>query len=285
MIRKPCDRDLPRLMELWQEAFGDSEDETRFYFQYRHRHEHMLVMEIDEQISGMLSLLPIQLIADGAAHQARYVFAVATKKEVRGRGVSTALLTAAHEGIRAEGGVASILVPASENLFTFYGKRGYQAAFFVDQALLSASEIVSSPLRGEVSGLSAEDYLGIRKASFSGSRLFVDWDLDALTYIKLGAESGGGRVLYLRDGAGEAAALIEKRDSIMRVTELALLSGMTWQIAMALIHRVVQAPQYLLRLPQSSLGERNTIPIGMIHWLKAMPEGTGSPAYLALAKD
>jgi GNAT superfamily N-acetyltransferase len=284
MIRRPGDQDLPQLLQLWREAFGDSEAETLFYFHHRHRHEHMLVMEADGRITGMLSLLPITLMCASREHQARYVFAVATQQEFRGRGVSTALLNAAHEVIHEEGGVASILVPASEGLFTFYNKRGYQTAFFADQARLSAEEIASFPLRGKVSGCGAEDYLRIRKAAFSASRLFVDWDLDALSYIKHAAETGGGRVLRLLDGESEAAGLIEPWDGFMRVTELAL-TGMTWQTAMALVHREVQAKQYLLRLQQGSLNAQCTIPFGMIHWLKALPQFPGGPPYLALAKD
>lgn len=271
-------------MSLWQEAFGDSREETAFYFRFRHRDENMLVMETDGMIAGMLSMLPLTLAAPGQRFPARYVFAVATKKERRGQGISTELLSAAHAQMREEGTAASLLVPADEGLFTFYGRRGYQMAFFVDELRLAGSDIAAHAPDGEVKDCGTGDYSRLRAAAFSGSRLFASWDEEALAFVIRSAKASGGGVLRLKNGHGEAAAVCEKRDGFLRVSELAL-SGMSWQEAMALVHRRFKAERYELRLPQGTVPNDSPRPFGMIHWLVQPPDLKGAAPYLALAKD
>ena len=130
VIGHPGADDLPQLSALWREAFGDTEEETAFFFQYRHRAENMLVLRLEDRIAGMLTMLPVALLAGGKALKARYVFAIATKESYRNRGVSTQLLAAANAAAAAEGCAATLLVPANERLFVFYGKRAYETTFY-----------------------------------------------------------------------------------------------------------------------------------------------------------
>lgn len=271
-------------MSLWQEAFGDSREETAFYFRSRHRDENMLVMETDGGITGMLSMLPLTLTAPGQRFPARYVFAVATKKERRGQGISTELLGAAHERMREEGAAASLLVPADEGLFTFYGRRGYQTAFYVRELQMTGSDIDAQALHGEVLDCTPGDYSRLRAAAFSGSQLFASWDEEALAFVIKSAQASGGGVLLLKSGRGEAAAVCERRDGFLRVSELALC-GMSWQEAMALVRRRFKAERYELRLPPGTVPDGSPRPFGMIRWLIQPPDLQGAPPYLALAKD
>jgi len=284
MIRQPRDSDLPELISLWQEAFGDAEEEAAFYFRLRHRHGNMLVMEKEGRIAGMLSMLPVTLTAKSFCIPGRYVFAVATKKENRGQGISTALLDAAHEAMRREGTAVSLLVPADDGLYAFYRKRGYQTAFYLHEIILSAEEISPSPATGEVSLCGADEYFRIRSAAFTSSKLFAQWDRDALEFVRRSAEASGGALLRLRAGNAEAAAVCEVREGIVRVSELAL-DGFIWRDAMALIHRHFKAERYILRLPEGMLGRDSLRPFGMIRWLREPPQMEGSPPWLALAKD
>ena len=69
---------------------------------------------------AMLLALPYGIAqADGRVREARYLYAVATAPECRGRGLATALLQA----VAAEG-VPCFLRPMSASLFDFYGKVG-----------------------------------------------------------------------------------------------------------------------------------------------------------------
>lgn len=284
MIRLARDADLAELALLWQEAFGDTAEETAFYFQTRHRNEYLLLQEDDRGINGMLSMLPLELSAGETRLSARYVFAVATRKERRGEGISTRLLEAAHGRAEEEGCAATLLVPAEPSLFEYYGKRGYQTAFLLDEISLTAQEIAMRAPSGQVSFCSAPEYKALRDKAFAGSSLYAAWGQDALEYIKTGAEASGGAMIRLNGEGLQAAALCEARGNIMRVSELALVSG-TWQRAMALIHQEINADAYQLRMQQGCLRPGATRPFGMIHWLRKPLEISGSPPYLAFAKD
>lgn len=284
MIRQASESDLPQLISLWQEAFGDTEEEALFYFQHRHQHQNMLVFEMGSEISGMLSMLPVHLHSPKQIISARYVFAVATKKARRGQGISTRLLEAAHQKMQREGSSASILVPAESSLFEYYGKRGYQTGFQVDQVHLKAGEISSWGAEGRLERCDAANYLAIRDDVYKNSQMFVRWDIDALRFIRHSAMTFGGGMFSISIGKRQAAAVCEARGDFIRVTELACGKEI-WQQAMALIHQHFQSAKYQLRMQEGSLTEGSTQPFGMIHWLGEPTQTIGEPPYLAFAKD
>ncbi len=113
---------------------------------------------------------------------ARYIYAVATKASHRGRGISTKMLEAAHKHMRQAGLKLSVLVPASGPLYNFYGKRGFEAAFYAGHTIVTRDQIPEYNGSFAVSESTAEEFMGIRENAFSGRTMFVRWDGDALSY-------------------------------------------------------------------------------------------------------
>ncbi len=284
MIRFAQDSDLPALNALWQEAFEASAQEADFYFSKRHRHDNMLVATANDDLAGMLSMLPITLVTHSETLSARYVFAVATFKQFRGQGISSQLLEAAHTHMQEAGMAASILVPASPSLFDFYGKRGYETAFYLDSLTLFPQELSVAPPDTSISPCSTLDYLRLRDQAFSSSSLYVRWDQDALAFMADSTRADGGDLLYIKTPQGEAACLYEWRDGSVRVTELAL-AGLSWQASLAALHQHVNAPSYTLRMPEGTLPGADHLPFGMVHWFTQPALSQGDAPYLSLAKD
>lgn len=285
MIRFALEDDLPALKALWQEAFEADAREAEFYFRHRHRQENMLVALSGRQVAGMLSMLPLDLNANGLVLPARYVFAVATFKAFRGQGISTGLLKAVHAHMRKTGAAASVLVPATPGLFDFYGKRGYETLFYLDSLRLSPSDMEKAPSGARITPLSAPQYLRLRNQAFSRSALYARWNQEALSFIIDGLnEPGAGGALHIETPQGEAGCLYERRDGGVRVTELAL-GDMPWQSALAALHQRLNAPAYTLRMPRGSLPGADQLPFGMIHWFAGPPALSGEAPYLSLAKD
>lgn len=283
MIRQPLDSDLPALISLWQEAFGDSEEEAAFYFRQRHQHQNMLVWQEGEQLAGMLSMLPLLLQSHAKSYRARYVYAVATARSHRGQGISTRLLEAAHQAIEKEGGMASVLVPAEPSLFDYYAKRGYHTAFMIDQLEINGEDLLGQDVQGQAMPCSAFEYAALRDKAFVNSSLYARWDEAALRYISQGVTAAGGAMLRLEFDGLSAAAVLEPRANLLRVVEL-VCAPEVWHRALALIHQKYGAQRYQLRLPQGSLGPGR--PFGMIRWLADKPDlASGTPPYLAFAKD
>lgn len=284
MIRQALAEDRPQIIGLWQEAFGDSEEEALFYFQHRHKDQNMLVFVEDGQVQGMLSLLPVLLKGEGQALKARYIFAVATRLAQRGRGISTHLMEAAHRLIAQEGGHASVLVPASEALFQFYGKRGYTTGFYTHQADFHAEALDKVVPLGTARRCAAKEYRQGREAFFRQSRLYMSWDLEGLRFYEKSLHLAGGELLHLTGPQGQAYCCCEPRGDFIRVSEY-LNFGMDREQAMALVHRHYDVEHYQLRTWPKEEDGKEALPFGMIRWVQQPPPWKGRPPHLAFAKD
>lgn len=117
MYRLAEKQDLPGILALWQEAFHETPilpECTSF------------VAECDGQVAAMVHALP-QLLRAQTDCKAAYLYAIATKKEYRGRGLCRGLMAYAERMLDAD---CCVLVPAEERLFSFYESLGYKTAFF-----------------------------------------------------------------------------------------------------------------------------------------------------------
>lgn len=284
MIRFAAPGDHPRLKALWAEAFGDSQEAVDAYFKLRHRDENMLVDAQDGTVAGMLSMLPVALnTSGGRTFSARYLYAVATGATFRNRGISTALLEAAHAHMASLGEAAGILVPASPALIDFYRKRGYETAFYLDVVTLNADTLPPFPRGGRFGACSAGDYARIRNAAFRNSRLYARWEESAVSYaMRTFAREGGVTMLSWEGGRG-CAAWEKTKDGVL-VRELALLGGDV-NTALSVLHGRLNAKRYTARLAEGTVPGAAPRPFGMIRWLIPEPALDGKPPYLSLAMD
>ena len=283
MIRFASGSDHTRLKALWGGIFGDSPEMVEVYFDLRHRDENMLVETRDDDIAGMLSMLPLRILSPGSSFAARYIYAVATDPKYRNQGVSTRLLDHAHALMQSRGEAAAILVPASPSLFDFYLKRGYQTVFSLDITRLEGASLPPFPKDGRFAPCTPGEYAGLRDKAFASSRLYACWDEKSVAYavLSLGPEGGVTRLLA---GGGKGCAAWERQGDTVLVRELALVH-MDVPNALAVLHGALNANAYQVRLPESSLPGAAALPFGMIRWLIPEPALSGKPPYLALALD
>ena len=117
------------LKKLWQEAFGDPESFIDGFFTTGYCPERSMTIAED----GM----PVAALYwfDGYANGKKmaYIYAVATKKEYRNRGLCRRLMELTHQRLSTQGYSGAILVPGSESLFGLYEKLGYQTCCYVEE--------------------------------------------------------------------------------------------------------------------------------------------------------
>ena len=284
MIRLAENKDHLQLKALWNQVFGDSSSAIDFYFANRHQNQNMLVYEENNVVAGMLTMLPVQLVSGKQMRPGRYIYAVATAPEYRQRGISTQLLLYCHSYMQEKGETAAILAPASESLFAFYEKRGYQTMFYVESSTFLSSGLPSCPSGAICTPCNAADYFRIRDTAFSDSSLFVRWGEDALDYIIKGARAFGDDVYYIRTQTGEGCAVCGWLGRQIFIRETALVNISITE-ALSILQRTLGAAKYSLRLPIGSLQGSTPQPFGMIHYLCDVPKSTGKPPYLSLILD
>ena len=284
MIRPARIEDREQIKALWMQAFEDDEAATDHYFAHRHRDRYMLVDMEGGQLRAMLTMLPVDLVMGKHILPARYFFAIATGLHWRGQGISTKLILAAEAHCQQQGAAASILVPAGGGLFNFYGKRGYVTDFFYRVEKYSPDELAACPLEHSLLPITGDAMYCLREKAFSGSRLFLRWDTEALDYIIASAAAFGASLLRFKTAEGEGYAYCEWTGDDLTVKEL-VLAGIGKSEAVAILHHHLHAASYTLRLAGGKEEQASLIPFGMIKAFMPLPKAKGTEPYMSFAKD
>lgn len=183
-IRTAAPSDLPAITALWGEAFGDGPDAVAFFFE-SFPDCRSYVAEEAGAITAMVHALPQTLSPDLPA---AYLYAVATGKTHRGKGLCRELMAFAEADLASRGFRCCVLTPGEESLFRFYEKLGYKTAFTRNRAACSGGRPIS-----------AEAYAALREQVLTAPHMV--YDLRTLEY----AAAVYGLTFYATD-TGCAAA-------------------------------------------------------------------------------
>lgn len=121
-----CSRreDVPRLRQLWKEAFGDPEEFLELFFSTAYAPERSLVLRQRGQITGMCYWL--DCFWEG--RKLAYVYAVAIDPALQGQGWGSKLMRQLHTQLLHQGYDGVLLVPGSDALVQYYLRFGYRFA-------------------------------------------------------------------------------------------------------------------------------------------------------------
>lgn len=116
-------RDLPApLRRLWKEAFGDTDAFLDLFA--RTAYSPARCRTLTDGTDVLAALYWFDCTVHG--RRAAYLYAVATAKAHRGRGLCRTLMEDTHRHLAAHGYAYSILVPGDASLFQLYAKLGYK---------------------------------------------------------------------------------------------------------------------------------------------------------------
>ena len=120
---------IAKLQTLWQEAFGDSNATVEAFFATGFSPDrHHAIYEGDTPVSALY-----WFDCEFQGRKIAYIYAVATLKSHRGRGLAKKLMTQTHDILRQKGYAGAILVPAGKGLFDYYKALGYRTATGVER--------------------------------------------------------------------------------------------------------------------------------------------------------
>lgn len=117
----PTSAQISALRLLWKEAFGDTDEFLDLFFDVAFSPDRALCAMEGEALAAMLYWFDCTLESKRVA----YVYAVATARNFRGRGVGSALMRELHGRLQKSGYAGAILVPSEASLFDFYARFGY----------------------------------------------------------------------------------------------------------------------------------------------------------------
>lgn len=109
---------IPQLRQLWKEAFGDTDTFLDHFYTKAFSPDRCLCATMEGEVAAMAYWFDCEEYA--------YIYAVATAKQHRGKGISHTLMARIHEILTERGYAGCILVPGEESLRTFYRGMGYE---------------------------------------------------------------------------------------------------------------------------------------------------------------
>ncbi len=215
LLREAQPEDIPVLYALWQEAFGDETETIDLYFDTCFCTENTLVAVCDDRVRAVIYLLPNALQNGEKTFPAAYIYAAATEKAYRGRGLMGALLDFAAKTAEKRGMDFLYLVPASKSLFPYYGARGFKTAFSKKIYTFSSAVLQSCCAdRAELLSDYAETRFSVRERALQGVPHII-WQPQTLLFAKRLEEAFGVQSVYTENGfavwetQGETADVLE----------------------------------------------------------------------------
>lgn len=127
-IDHPHAGNIPGMKALWGEAFGDTDAQIELFFATSFCPERSLCITENGTVAAALYWMDCAYSHGKLA----YIYAVATSKVHRGKGLCRMLTEKTHEVLKSQGYAGAVLVPANEELFALYGKFGYEELSCMD---------------------------------------------------------------------------------------------------------------------------------------------------------
>ncbi len=154
IIDYPKIKDIPDLLELWKEAFGDSDEFVKTFFSTAFSPKRSRRISLDGITAAALYWFDCTYNGKRIA----YVYAVATAKAYRGQGLCHILMNDTHTMLKSQGYTGAILVPGSKELFDFYHRMGYKTCAYVNEIKYKKSE-----RKVKISKIGKEEYAKLRR--------------------------------------------------------------------------------------------------------------------------
>lgn len=123
---------------LWQEAFGDTDEFLDLFSSTAYAPERSRTITVDGNLAAALYWFDCEY--DGK--KIAYIYAVATAKVYRGRGLCHQLMEQTHRHLKENGYVGAILVPGSQALFDLYTGMGYKICSHISEMVCEAEGAV-----------------------------------------------------------------------------------------------------------------------------------------------
>lgn len=178
--------DRPGVESLWIDVFGDTPEYVRLFIDAHFDPDSFLIVRRDGEIAAMCALLKTEFVAGGAPASARYVYALATARKWRGRGLATRIIDKALE----ISGTPLILLPENDELRSFYVRLGFADAFTREEWVVERDDDAA-----RASFRPADARLLVRRREYAMAGDYVKWDEDAVSFaISLCVFLGGGAV-------------------------------------------------------------------------------------------
>jgi hypothetical protein len=192
-----------------------------------------------------------------------------------------------HRILESRGVALSVLVPASESLFGFYGARGYELFASVKKANYHKDNLsLATPCENAPADVGE---LAAARDSFYGERPYIRWGEDYMRYIGDECRQFGGDVISLSLGGESGYAICYPTDDRLVVKELVIAERLLENAIVALLSHFGKS-SCLVYLPADTDANcpNKVLPYAMVRWYdkqKQLLFADAGEAYIANVLD
>lgn len=210
---------IPSLTKLWHEVFLDDKEYIDIFFKKAYFDSECLAHMDKGEIVSSLYLLKSHISSGGKIYHGRYLYAAATNKDFRGRGLMSQLIFEAETLVRDKGLDFIALVPAEESLYDYYSRFGYKTSMYKYLIRQSPKEGLEA-LNGKIK--SKAEFYNDRKSNKCDmlfyDEVISDYAYDCLSFIgekviSLGEKSHyiNSQELFCGDGDEDICSLAPEK--------------------------------------------------------------------------
>ena len=211
MIRLSQKSDLNDIISVWNESFGDSYEDIKFFLDSRYVSENTVVCEHDGKVVSVLFLLDGSMYINGSDYPSYYLYAACTLTEFRGKGIMAQMLSFAKSLSESRNKYFIVLKPGEKSLFGYYEKFGYKTVF--SNKIVEINDFHHNQITAITKNITCET-IKSRDNIFDNINYFK-WDSDAVAFAIKHHEYFGGN--YYSDSDGYILYYI--KDSVLFVKE------------------------------------------------------------------
>lgn len=185
IIKAPTCDQAPALRRLWQQAFGDTEAYLDDFWAAAFSPERCRIVDENGEVAAALYWLDCACRGKKLA----YLYAVATDKAFRGRGLCHRLMDATHAQLKEAGYAGAVLVPGSESLFRLYEGMGYRPFGGIRESTAAAKDPAIALRRAE-----ACEYAALRRTLLPQGGVLQEGETLAFLQTQVSFYAGDGFV-------------------------------------------------------------------------------------------
>ncbi|HBK30110.1 MAG TPA: GNAT family N-acetyltransferase [Porphyromonadaceae bacterium] len=165
----------PQVRRMWKDVFGDTDAFLDLYFRDKYRDDRTLVYIEEGAVVASLQLLPYDFSFCGTEIPAAYYSGVCTLPEARGKGYMSALMKASLFELQRKNIALALLVPAEQELTSFYGSFGFSTTFDAGNIDLPSLKELSGRWPGDLFGAYREFDSWFRANDMTVQKSFDDF--------------------------------------------------------------------------------------------------------------
>jgi hypothetical protein len=204
----------------------------------------------------MLSVFDLKLsLPCSGDFDAKMLYAIATHPDFQGRGFASELIGRCNDLLKENNCDFSVLVPASQSLFGYYHKLGYQEGFYINESVLSKNA-AKTLCRGFnqrccLAPAGAREYNALRNNLLKNTAFIKYSDEDIAYQKKLCAETGAD-IYAISCGEKFGCAAIERLNGGKIFIKELLLPDSHCLSAAGSVADMFCADEYIIRTPANT---------------------------------